>query len=158
VVEEINIKAKSGKQEKYLELLPQVEALVGNEQNMVANMANITAALKQTFDFFWVGFYVVDGNTLVLGPFQGPVACTRIERDRGVCGKVWRERQTEVVANVDDFPDHIACNSASRSEIVVPGIDAAGNLQFVLDVDSDEVDEFDETDKKFLEKIVSLLF
>jgi len=120
-------------------------------------MANMAAALKQQFDFFWVGFYIVADDQLVLGPFQGPVACTRIQMGRGVCGSSWKEQQTLIVPNVDEFPGHIACSSLSKSEIVVPIFDQ-GRVVAILDVDSDELNSFDQTDKIFLEKIVQLLY
>jgi len=157
VAEEIIIKVTDKKTEKYRSLLPQIEALVKNEPNMTANMANMTAALKEAFNFFWIGFYFVDDNTLVLGPFQGPIACTRIGLGKGVCGTAWADKQTVMVPNVDDFSGHIACNSNSKSEIVLPGIDANGQVIFVLDVDSDKLNDFDEIDKLYLEKLVGLL-
>ncbi len=145
------------KQEKYEALFPQIEALLTGEDNLIANMANMAAALKQQFDFFWVGFYIVADDQLVLGPFQGPVACTRIQMGRGVCGSSWKEQQTLIVPNVDEFPGHIACSSLSKSEIVVPIFDQ-GRVVAILDVDSDELNSFDQTDKIFLEKIVQLLY
>ncbi len=157
MAEEIIIKVTDKKTEKYRSLLPQIEALVKNEPNMTANMANMTAALKEAFNFFWIGFYFVDDNTLVLGPFQGPIACTRIGLGKGVCGTAWADKQTVMVPNVDDFSGHIACNSNSKSEIVLPGIDANGQVIFVLDVDSDKLNDFDEIDKLYLEKLVGLL-
>ncbi|WP_118196097.1 GAF domain-containing protein [Albibacterium indicum] len=145
------------KEEQYQSLLPQLEALVQGESNKVANMANIAAALKTQFDFFWVGFYLVDtSDELVLGPFQGPIACTRIKKGRGVCGTVWQNEHSLVVPDVDAFPGHIACSSLSRSEVVVPLIDQ-GRVIGVLDVDSDELNDFDEVDQRYLERIVSLL-
>lgn len=145
------------KEEQYQSLLPQLEALVQGESNKVANMANIAAALKTQFDFFWVGFYLVDtSDELVLGPFQGPIACTRIKKGRGVCGTVWQNERSLVVPDVDAFPGHIACSSLSRSEVVVPLIDQ-GRVIGVLDVDSDELNDFDEVDQRYLERIVSLL-
>ena len=157
MAEELKVEVTAGKEEKYASLVPQIEALITNGPNMVANMANVAAALKQTFDFLWVGFYIVEDKNLVLGPFQGPIACTKIARGKGVCGKVWSEKRTEIVPNVDKFPGHIACSSDSKSEIVVPGIDAKGDVRFVLDVDSDQFNSFDETDKIYLEKLVGLL-
>lgn len=143
---------KGDKAEKYRELLPQLHALVDTETNRIANLANIAAALKQTFDFFWVGFYLVDGDELVLGPFQGPVACTRIRFGKGVCGSAWKEAQTLIVPDVEQFPGHIACSSDSKSEIVVP-ILKQGVVIGVLDIDSDTLASFDETDARFLEEI-----
>lgn len=140
------------KAEKYTALIPQMKALVGDEQDLIANLANVGAALKETFGFFWVGFYWVKNDVLVLGPFQGSIACTRIALGRGVCGKAWQEKQTFLVPNVDEFPGHIACSSLSKSEIVVP-IVKNGTVLGVLDVDSDKLNDFDETDKHFLEEI-----
>jgi L-methionine (R)-S-oxide reductase len=157
VAEELNIITTESKEEKYISLLPQIEALVGDEPNLIANLANITAALKQTFEFFWVGFYLIDGNELVLGPFQGPIACTRIELGKGVCGKAWTDKKTVLVPDVDKFPGHIACSSDSKSEIVVPALDIDGNVKFVLDVDSDILNDFDEIDQLYLEKVLLLL-
>jgi L-methionine (R)-S-oxide reductase len=157
VAEELNIITTESKEEKYISLLPQIEALVGDEPNLIANLANITAALKQTFEFFWVGFYLIDGNELVLGPFQGPIACTRIELGKGVCGKAWTDKKTVLVPDVDKFPGHIACSSDSKSEIVVPALDKDGKVQFVLDVDSDVLNDFDEIDQLYLEKVLLLL-
>ena len=144
------------KEEKYRELLPQLHALVSTETDLIANLANVAAALKQTFGFFWVGFYRVIDNQLVLAPFQGPIACTRIKYGKGVCGTAWKEARTIIVPDVDAFPGHIACSSASRSEIVVPVI-WEDKVIAVLDIDSDKLDSFNETDQIFLEKIVELL-
>jgi len=157
MAEEINIDNTAGKEEIYQSLIPQIEALLSGEVNLVANMANVAAALKQAFDFFWVGFYVVDGENMVLGPFQGPIACTRIARDQGVCGKVWADKKLAIVPNVDEFPGHIACNSAAKSEVVVPGFDADGQVLFVLDIDSDQLNDFDEADAQYLSQIANLL-
>ena len=147
---------KRGKKEMYATLLPQIKALVEGESNRVANLANVAAALKQTFDFFWVGFYLVEDGELVLGPFQGPIACTRIRYGRGVCGSAWKEGRTLVVPDVDKFPGHIACSSASRSEIVVPIYNKEKEVVGVLDIDSDRLAEFDETDREWLERIVAV--
>ncbi|MDF9831558.1 GAF domain-containing protein [Parabacteroides sp. PF5-6] len=155
MAEELQIKG-STKKEKYEELLPQIEALIGGEKDVIANMANVAAALKQTFGFFWVGFYRVIDDELVLAPFQGPIACTRIRKGRGVCGSVWQEARTLIVPDVEQFPGHIACNSASRSEIVVPLIHN-GEVSAVLDIDSDTLDSFDETDRHYLELICKQL-
>lgn len=144
------------KEEKYRELLPQLRALVDTETNLVANLANIAAALKQTFDFFWVGFYVVEGDELVLGPFQGPIACTRIRFGRGVCGTAWKEARTLIVPDVEQFPGHIACSSDSKSEIVVPII-KQGNVTGVLDIDSNALNSFDEIDARYLEEICTYI-
>jgi L-methionine (R)-S-oxide reductase len=157
VAEEIIIEASADKEAKYQSLLPQIEALITDEPNLIANMANIAAALKEVFNFFWIGFYLVEDDTLVLGPFQGPIACTRISKGKGVCGKAWQDKRTVLVPNVDDFPGHIACSSGSKSEIVVPGIDSDGEVIFVLDVDSDKLDDFDENDRIYLDKVVELL-
>ncbi len=140
------------KQEKYSALLPQLQALVGDERDLVANLANISAALKSTFGFFWVGFYLVKDNELVLGPFQGTIACSRIAFGRGVCGSAWKEKQTLLVPDVDAFPGHIACSSLSKSEIVVPLI-RNGKVWGVLDVDSDRLNDFDAVDREHLEKL-----
>lgn len=134
--------------------MPQLGALLDGETDVVANLANVAAALKQTFDFFWVGFYVVKGDCLVLGPFQGPVACTRIRRGKGVCGTAWEAGQTVVVPDVDLFPGHIACSSASRSEIVVP-VRQGETVVAVLDIDSDRLAAFDETDAHYLERLAA---
>lgn len=147
---------KRGKKEMYATLLPQIKALVEGESNRVANLANVAAALKQTFGFFWVGFYLVEDGELVLGPFQGPIACTRIRYGRGVCGTAWKEGKTLVVPDVDKFPGHIACSSASRSEIVVPIYNKEKEVVGVLDIDSDRLVEFDETDREWLERIVAV--
>ena len=145
------------KEERYAALLPQLEGLLAGETDEVANLANVAAALKETFGFFWVVFYRVSGDELVLGPFQGPVACTRIRKGRGVCGTAWQEARTLVVPDVDAFPGHIACSSLSRSEIVVPLTDGAGAVWGVLDVDSSELNTFDEVDARCLEEVCRLL-
>jgi L-methionine (R)-S-oxide reductase len=137
------------KSEKYESLTPQIKALLGGESNLTANLANFAAALKTAFGFFWIGFYIVDGDELVLGPFQGPVACTRIRKGKGVCGASWEREETIVVPDVDAFPGHIACSSDSKSEIVVP-VKKNGEVVAVLDVDSDRLSEFDGTDAKYL--------
>lgn len=144
------------KEEKYRELLPQIHALVSTETDMVANLANISAALKQTFDFFWVGFYLVKDDELVLGPFQGPIACTRIRLGRGVCGTAWKEARTLIVPDVEQFPGHIACSSDSKSEIVVP-VKKQDVVIGVLDIDSDTLDSFDDVDARYLEEICTYL-
>ena len=141
------------KEQQYQTLFPQIEALLAGETDM---MANVAAALKQTFDFFWVGFYVVKEDMLVLAPFQGPIACTRIRHGKGVCGTAWKEAKTLIVPDVELFPGHIACNAASRSEIVVPVI-REGKVIAVLDIDSDKPDSFDEVDANYLERICGLL-
>lgn len=144
------------KEEIYQALLPQVAALISGEQDLVANLANIAAALREAFGFFWVGFYVVKGQELVLGPFQGPIACTRIAYGRGVCGTAWKEKKTQVVPDVNAFPGHIACSSASKSEIVVPAFQD-GEVFLVLDVDSDRLNDFDSVDQRYLEELMQLL-
>lgn len=144
------------KEEKYRELLPQLHALVSTETDFVANLANVAAALKQTFGFFWVGFYIVKGDELVLGPFQGPIACTRIRIGRGVCGTAWKEVRTLIVPDVEQFPGHIACSSDSKSEIVVPMI-RQGEVVGVLDIDSDALDSFDTVDARYLEEICTYI-
>ena len=148
--------SNGSKTEKYQTLLPQIKSLIEGENDLIANLANVSAALKETFGFFWVGFYRVIDNQLVLAPFQGPIACTRIKYGKGVCGTAWKEARTIIVPDVDAFPGHIACSSASRSEIVVPVI-GKDKVIAVLDIDSDQPDSFDETDQIFLEKIVELL-
>jgi L-methionine (R)-S-oxide reductase len=147
---------KGTKEEEYKSLLPQIRGLLEGETDLIANLANVAAALKQQFNWLWVGFYLVNNGELVLGPFQGPIACTRIKKGRGVCGTAWEKQQTLIVPDVEKFPGHIACNSASRSEIVVPLI-KNDEVIGVLDVDSESVNDFDETDKKNLEEIVSVL-
>lgn len=149
---------KHTKKDTYEELIPQLAALTQGEKNTIANAANVAAALKQVFDFFWVGFYFVEGSELVLGPFQGPIACTRISFGKGVCGFAWEKKETILVPNVELFPGHIACSGLSKSEIVVPKLDLqTGEVKYVLDVDSDQLDGFDEIDKIYLEKIVSFV-
>ncbi len=157
MAEELIISDSKEKEERYKILIPQIEALVFGEANRIANLANVAAALKETFDFFWVGFYLVENNELVLGPFQGPIACTRIASGKGVCGSSWLEKKTYLVPNVDEFPGHIACSSDSKSEIVVPGINQIGEVEFVLDVDSDKLNDFDKIDRQYLEEIVGKL-
>jgi GAF domain-containing protein len=144
------------KTEQYQSLLPQISGLLEGETDTVANLANVAAALKEQFGWLWVGFYIVKNDELVLGPFQGPVACTRIKRGKGVCGTSWEQARTLVVPDVEKFPGHIACSSLSRSEIVVPLI-RGGAVLAVLDIDSDSYDQFDGTDEKYLEQIVALI-
>lgn len=144
----------------YAELMPQIEAVVSAESDMIANMANVSAILKEAFGFWWVGFYIVKdvengAKELVLGPFQGPLACTRIKKGRGVCGTCWERAETVVVEDVDKFPGHIACSSLSRSEIVVPVFSASGEVMAVLDIDSEHLATFNVTDKEWLEQILS---
>lgn len=147
---------KGTKEEQYLALIPQIKSLLEGENDLIANLANVSAALKEQFRWLWVGFYLVKNDELVLGPFQGPVACTRIKKGRGVCGTSWAEQQTLIVADVEKFPGHISCSSLSRSEIVVP-LFHESVVAGILDVDSEHLNHFDETDKKFLEEIVELL-
>lgn len=156
MAEELHIASSVSKKAKYEQLIPQIKALVDGEPSLVANLANVAAALKQTFGFFWVGFYLVDDNELVLGPFQGDIACTRIGFGKGVCGAAWKEKQAIIVPNVDEFPGHIACSSQSKSEIVIPLI-SNNNVVAVLDVDSDVLAAFDADDQFGLEQIASLL-
>ena len=141
------------KESQYDSILPQVSSLIDGESDQIANMANICAALKEQFNFFWVGFYMIKDDELVLGPFQGPVACTRIKIGKGVCGSAWEQKKTIIVPDVDLFPGHIACSSASKSEIVIPII-RNGNVIGVLDVDSVELNSFDETDADYLQQIL----
>ena len=153
--ENLIIKGDS-KKELYENLLPQIKALVECETDEIANMANISACLKDTFNFWWVGFYRVVNDELVLGPFQGPLACTRIRKGKGVCGTAWQKTQTVIVPDVDEFPGHIACSSLTKSEIVVPII-KSGEVVAVLDIDSEKLANFDKIDKSFLEKLVGFL-
>ena len=144
------------KQERYEALLPQIKAVIEGESDLIANMANVAAMLHETFGFWWTGFYRVVGEELVLGPFQGPMACTRIKKGRGVCGTAWQQEETQVVPDVDKFPGHIACSSLSRSEIVVP-VRQGEDIIAVLDIDSAELNTFDQTDRHYLEEIVAML-
>jgi GAF domain-containing protein len=155
MAEDLNI-IQGSKEEVYQSLLPQIKALLDGEPDLVANLTNTCAALKEQFKWFWVGFYLVKGDELVLGPFQGPVACTRIKKGRGVCGSSWQQATTLIVPDVEKFPGHIACSSLSRSEIVVPII-RNNEVIGVLDVDSELLDQFDETDKKYLEAIIDTI-
>ncbi|WP_445404348.1 GAF domain-containing protein [Acinetobacter vivianii] len=144
------------KVEQYQSILPQIRAIVEDESDVIANLANICAALKQQFGWFWIGFYLVKGNELVLGPFQGPIACTRIAKGRGVCGSAWQQQQVIVVPDVNQFPGHIACSSDSKSEIVLP-IMKNGECVGVLDIDSDELNQFDEIDAEYLKQLMSVI-
>ena len=153
--EELNI-SEGSKTDKYATLLPQIQSVVSGEPDMIANMANIASMLHETFHFWWTGFYRVIDGVLVLGPFQGPLACTRIKRGKGVCGTAWAEQQTVIVPDVDAFPGHIACSSLSRSEIVVP-VKRAGEVIAVMDIDSKDLNTFDSTDQKYLEQIAQIL-
>jgi L-methionine (R)-S-oxide reductase len=152
MAEDLNV-AEGTKEEQYQSLLPQIKGLLEGETDLVANLANVAAALKEQFKWLWVGFYIVKNNELVVGPFQGPVACTRIKKGKGVCGTSWAQAKTIIVDDVEKFPGHIACSSLSRSEIVVPVIRDA-EVVAVLDVDSEFRDHFDETDKQYLELII----
>lgn len=155
MAETLDINAAADRQQQYAELLPQLRGLIRGEANRTANLANLAAALRQTFGFFWVGFYLVDGDELVLGPFQGDIACTRIGFGQGVCGAAWQEATTQWVPDVDAFPGHIACSSQSRSEVVVP-ILVDDAVVAVLDIDSDRLDDFTEADVEGLQAIASL--
>ncbi len=155
MAEDLHI-VKGNKTEQYESLLPQVKGLLEGEEDLVANLANVAAALKEQFGWFWVGFYLVKKDELVLGPFQGPVACTRIQKGRGVCGSSWKENKTLIVPDVEKFPGHIACSSLSKSEIVIP-LHRNNEVVGVLDIDSDAYDQFDTTDQYYLEQIVKLL-
>ena len=145
------------KQEKYTSLVPQIKALVEGEKDLIANLGNISSVIKYGMGFYWVGFYLVKNNELVLGPFQGTLACTRIALGKGVCGTSWKNKETIIVEDVDKFPGHIACSSASKSEIVLPIFDQQNNVIAVLDIDDDKYSTFDETDKHFLQEIISLV-
>jgi L-methionine (R)-S-oxide reductase len=147
---------QGNKAEIYQSLIPQIKGLLEGEPDLIANLANVSAALKEQFKWLWVGFYLVKNDELVLGPFQGPVACTRIKKGRGVCGTAWQDAATLIVADVEKFPGHIACSSLSRSEIVVPLI-RNNEVIAVLDIDSDELGQFDEMDKKYLEEIITTI-
>lgn len=149
--------ADGSKEEKYSLLYKQIASLIEGESDTIANMANIAAMINETFHFWWTGFYRVLDEQLILGPFQGPLACSRIAYGRGVCGTAWKERRTQLVPDVDKFPGHIACSSLSRSEIVIPVFDEDGTVTAVLDIDSEHLATFDECDKEWLEKIVSLI-
>jgi L-methionine (R)-S-oxide reductase len=156
MAETLFIPQEATKQDKYESLVPQVEALIAGEPDLTANLANIAAALKYGMGFFWVGFYLVKEDQLVLGPFQGPIACTRINLGKGVCGSSWKEARTFIVPDVEQFPGHIACSGDSKSEIVLPII-RDGKVLGVLDVDSDRLNEFDEVDQRYLEQIIEML-
>ncbi|QJX46904.1 GAF domain-containing protein [Hymenobacter taeanensis] len=154
MAEELHLDTTLTKAEQYRQLLPQIEALTTGEPDLIANLANTAAALRQAFGFFWVGFYLVKDNELVLGPFQGPIACTRIRRGKGVCGTSWDRAETVLVPDVEQFPGHIACSSDSKSEIVVPVL-KAGQVVAVLDVDSDQLNDFDQADQEALEQLMA---
>ena len=156
MAEQLIIASSIDKAGRYKTLLPQIDSLVAGEPDVVANLSNIAAALKQTMNFFWVGFYLVKKNELVLGPFQGPIACTRIALGKGVCGASWKEKKVIIVPNVDEFPGHIACSSDSKSEIVLPAF-KNGEVALILDVDSDVLNDFDETDEKYLQEVMRII-
>ena len=156
MAEDLTIAKNGTKEEQYISLIPQIEALLYGETDQIANLANVCAALKEQFNWFWVGFYLIKNEELVLGPFQGPVACTRIKRGKGVCGASWEKNEILIVPNVDEFPGHIACASASKSEIVLP-LYKGENIIGVLDVDSEYLAHFDEVDAKYLNQIIKLL-
>jgi L-methionine (R)-S-oxide reductase len=156
MAEDLKIDRKISKSEQYQAIIPQIEALLAGEHDLIANLANVCAALKEQFNWFWVGFYLVKEDELVLGPFQGPVACTRIKKGRGVCGASWEQEKVLIVPNVDEFPGHIACSSLSKSEIVLPLI-VNEKIFGVLDVDSEELNKFDEIDHVYLAQILSIL-
>jgi L-methionine (R)-S-oxide reductase len=156
MAESLFLPKEGSKSETYEALLPQIEALITGEPDLYANLANIAAALREAFGFFWVGFYLVKDDQLVLGPFQGPIACTRINFGKGVCGTAWKEKKTQLVPDVDAFPGHIACSSASKSEIVVP-VFKEDKVEMVLDVDSDKLADFDEIDQKYLDELMGVL-
>ncbi|MBK0379456.1 GAF domain-containing protein [Mucilaginibacter segetis] len=156
MAEDLQIITSASKLEQYESIIPQIAALIDGEDDLIANLANISAALKEQFNWFWVGFYMVKNDQLILGPFQGPVACTRIGKGKGVCGIAWEQGETLIVPDVDQFPGHIACSSLSKSEIVVPLI-INDNIIGVLDVDSAYINQFDETDAKYLADIINLI-
>jgi L-methionine (R)-S-oxide reductase len=156
MAEVLHIIESSKKSERYSSLLPQIEAMVNGEPDIVANLSNISAALRQSMNFFWVGFYIVKNRELVLGPFQGPIACTRIAFGKGVCGASWKEKKVILVPNVDEFPGHIACSSDSKSEIVLPAFKGS-DVALVLDVDSDKVNDFDTVDEFYLGQVMRLI-
>ena len=156
MAEDLVIIKSESKAQQYQSLLPQIEALISGEDDLTANLANIAAALKEQFNWLWIGFYLVKQDELVLGPFQGPVACTRIRRGKGVCGTAWQNAKTVIVDDVDQFPGHIACSSASRSEIVLPLL-KDGIVVGVLDADSADLSSFDETDEKYLSQIIGYI-
>lgn len=149
--------AGTTKKERYISLIPQIKALVKGEKDLIANISNIVAALKHGMGYLWVGVYFVKGKELVLGPFQGPIACTRIGFGKGVCGQTWESKETMIIPDVDQHPGHIACSDMSRSEIVLPAFDPKGKVFLVLDVDSVQLAAFDETDKKYLEEVIKII-
>lgn len=156
MAEELIVAQDASKKEQYENLLPQIKGLVTGETDLVANLANIAGALKYGMNFFWVGFYLVKGDELVLGPFQGPIACTRIKKGKGVCGTTWAEGKTIIVEDVEQFPGHIACSSDSKSEIVLPAF-KDGEVALILDVDSDQLADFDAVDQEYLEQLMKIV-
>ena len=156
MAEQLVINISQDKAARYQSLLPQIEALTSGETDVIANLSNIAAALKEAMNFFWIGFYIVKNNELVLGPFQGPIACTRIGFGKGVCGVSWKEKKTIVVPDVEEFPGHIACSTASKSEIVLPAF-KNGEVALVLDVDSSELNDFDSVDEKYLSQVMKII-
>ena len=157
MAESLFIPSTSNRKEIYDSLIPQIQALIEGESDLTANLANISAALKEAFNFFWVGFYVKKENQLVLGPFQGPIACTRIDFNRGVCGHCYTSKKVVIVPDVEAFPNHIACSSASKSEIVLPALDKNGEVFLVLDVDSNKLDDFSEVDSIGLSAVIRIV-
>lgn len=157
MAENLYLPPTTNRAEIYEAILPQIESLITHEPDLIANLANISAVLKEAFGFFWVGFYLKKGDELVLGPFQGPLACTRIAFDRGVCGYCYTSQKTVIVPDVEAFPGHIACSSASKSEIVLPAFDKNNEVFLVLDVDSDQINNFSEIDQFWLEKLMLLI-
>lgn len=158
MAEDLIIDKDLGKEQSYKQLIPQLEGLFKGETNSLANQANFCAAIKETFNFLWIGFYHVIDEELVLGTFQGPVACTRIQKGRGVCGNAWLKKESIIVKDVDQFPGHISCSSSSKSEIVIPIFNKENTVISILDIDHSELNTFDEIDKLYLEKILDLLF
>jgi len=156
LAEDIHINKGLTREETYWEIIPQIKSLIEGENDIIANLANIAAVLREAFDFFWIGFYIVKENELVLGPFQGPVACTRIQQGKGVCGKAWQEKKAIIVPDVNQFPGHIACSSLSKSEIVVPVL-KNNEVHLILDIDSDKLDDFSDLDVKHLMKLAALI-
>lgn len=156
MTEEINLVGTNDKEANYKSLMPQIKALIGAEKDLIANLSNVTAALKQAFNFFWVGFYLVKNNELVLGPFQGTIACTRIKYGKGVCGTAMAQKITQLVPDVEKFPGHIACSADSKSEIVLPVV-VDGKVTMVLDIDSDMLAGFDQVDQQYLEELTNFI-
>ena len=157
MAEDLFIPQTTDRKTIYETIIPQIQALIESESDLTANLANVSAVLKEAFGFFWVGFYIAKEGQLILGPFQGPVACTRIPFHKGVCGASYSQQKTLIVPDVDAFPGHIACSSASRSEIVLPVFHRNGTVAMVLDVDSDELDDFSEVDAEWLENVIRLI-